>query len=343
VKLEFLARGGWVLARQSTGGLTGQVNTATDTVLSATGTYLGLNGIQPFLSLNLNLPTGRSSLPGTAAFARMDPDLVGIASFGEGFNIGPSIGFNLPVTSNFILTTSAGYTWRGGYDRENSLTAVDPTIQSLVRVEPGDVFTVTETAAWQAGQFKSTLTGSISEETATGENGNPVYKPGRRYVLSGNWGYNWQQFGVTTVTAAASRSDRNEVVFKGLPPPVTEAMNTNSDVYRVGVQHLFPVQQLAIGPSGSYLFRDHNGYDPTTLQFVPSKERWSGGLIARYAATDSVVFNLRADRVWTHEADNPAPGGVKFSVLAGGFVPAVAVPVVSSTGWQLTGGVNAKF
>ena len=343
VKIELLGRGGWVWARQSTPGLTGEVQTATDTVVAGTVTYLGVNGIQPFVSINANLPTGRSSLPGSAAFARMDPDLVGIGSFGEGFNIGPTVGFNLPLTSTFILTTSAGYTWRGGYDRENSLAAVIPTIQTAARVDPGDVLSISETAAWQWGQLKTIVTGSVSEETATIENGIPLFQSGRRYVGSANWTYTWTDVGVTTVTAGAAHSNRNKVLLFGLSDLVTELMNTNSNVYRVGLQHLYPIGGLAIGPTGSYLFRDHNGYDAETLQFVPAKERWSAGVLARYAASDAVTLNARVDHVWTRENDNPALNGMKFSVLAGGFIPSVAVPVVSSTGWQFTGGINAKF
>ena len=117
-KFELLGRGGWVNSRQSTPGFSGEVSTFTDTQVSTTVTYYGFNGIQPFVALNLNIPTGKSSLPGTAANARMDPDLVGIASFGEGWNIGPTIGFNLPITRNLMFTTSAGYTLRGKFDRE---------------------------------------------------------------------------------------------------------------------------------------------------------------------------------------------------------------------------------
>jgi opacity protein-like surface antigen len=343
VKIELLGRGGWVSARQTTAGLAGEVETTTDTVVSGTVTYLGLNGLQPFVAINANLPTGRSRLSGTAAFARMDPDLVGVSSFGEGFNIGPTVGFSLPITPTFILTTSAGYTWRGDYGRENSLTVVDPTIQADVRVAPGDVLSVTQTAAWEWGKLKTVITGSVSEETATIENGVPIFKPGRRYLASANWTYTWPDVGVTTLTAAATRADPNKVLFFGMPALMAETMNTNSDVYRVGLQHLFPIERLAIGPTGSFLFRDHNGYDADTLQFVPAKERWTAGVLARYAASDTLTFNMRADRVWTREDENPAPGGMKLSVLAGGLIPAVAVPVVSSTGWQFTGGLNAKF
>ncbi len=344
VKVELTGRSGWVWARQSTAGLSGEVSTATDTQLSGTVTYLGLNGLQPFAAMSANLPTGQSNLSGSAAFARMDPDLVGLGSFGEGFNIGPSIGFNVPVTPQFIWTTSVGYTWRGNYQRENSLAAIYPTFQAQTRVEPGNVFTLTQTLAWQTGALQTQLTGSISEETTTSENGLPLYKPGRRFLLSGTWNYSWpEQWGVTTFTAAGTHTNRNEVLFGGLPPPVQEIFNSNSDVYRAGIQHLFPIGTFAIGPSASYLHRNHNSYDPASLQFVPQKERWAGGLIARYAATTTLTFNARLDRVWTRENENPAPGGSKLSVLTGVPIPAVSVPVVNGTGWQVTGGLNASF
>src|SRR5262249_3851621 len=154
----------------------------------------------------------------------------------------------------------------------------------------------------------------ISGESATAESGQPIYQPGLRYLVNGNLTYDWQAYGVTTLTAAATHANRNKVLFNGMPPPVVEAMNTNSDVWRAGLQHLFPVRMLAIGPSVSYLFRDHNGYDSDALQFVPRKERWTGGMIARLAASDAVTLNLHVDRVWTREAENPTlPGGIKLS------------------------------
>jgi hypothetical protein len=347
-KFELLGRGGWVEARQSTTGFAGEVSTMTDTVVSSTVTYFGFNGIQPFVALNLNIPTGKSSLPGTAANARMDPDLVEIASFGEGFNIGPTIGFNLPITSNLIVTTSAGYTWRGKYDRESSLAPFDPTVPVPGSVDPGDVFTIQTSVGYQLGQFASTITGSVSWETATKENGMVLYRPGIRYLLSGKWSYTWPDVGVTTLTAAASHSQLNEVLFLNVLVSSfgTEPFNTNSNVYRIGLEHLFPVGQLWLGPTGSYLHRDHNGYDSGTLQFVPAKERLSAGVLARYAANEKVTLNARVERVWTHLDEDPATGSppARPSVLqGGGSVAGIPVPVVSSTGWQASVGANVKF
>ena len=348
-KVELLGRGGWVRSRQSTGGLTGEVDTVTDTVASGTVTYLGFAGVQPFVSLNVNIPTGKAALPGLAANARMDPDLVEISSFGEGWNVGPTIGFNLPITPDLIFTTSAGYTLRGSFDRENSLTPLDPTLppstaQVPTSLNPGDVLTLTAALSSRWGAWSSTLLASLSEETTTIENGTPLYKPGRRYLATATVSYSWPEtWGVTTLNTAMAHSNRNEVLFLGAAALVTEPFNTNSNIYRVDLQHLVPFGQVWVGPTGSYLHRDNNSYNTLTLQYVPAKERIAAGMIARYAATGQVTFNLRAERFWTRENERDAINGQQFSVLADAFVKGSAVPVVSSDGWQVAGGLNVRF
>lgn len=342
-KLEVLGRGGWVWARQSTAGLSGEVATTTDTVGSATLTYLGFNGIQPFAAVSVNLPTGRSSLPGLSANARMDPDLVEISSYGEGFNIGPTLGINLPITPALVATASAGYTWRDPYNRENTLNATDPFTPTAVRVNPGEVTTATASLAYQSGPWAASISGSVSWESETTQNFRLLYRPGVRYLGTAILSYDWSGFGVTTLTASAAHSNRNQVLFLGAPDLIAEIFNTNSNVYRVGAQHLFPVRQLWIGPAGSLVYRDQNGYDATTLQFVPEKERWGAGAVAKYSLTDTIVLNARVEHVWVHENERLAPNGGNFSVLANAFIPGSVVPNVSSTGWQAAGGFNAKF
>ncbi|HXX25319.1 MAG TPA: hypothetical protein VEJ40_01535 [Pseudolabrys sp.] len=343
--LAMLVRGGWVYAKQSSGNLSGEVAASTDTQSSATLTYYGWNGIQPFVSLATNLPTGRSSLPGAAANARMDPDLVDIATFGEGFNIGPVVGFNLPITPTLVATFSAGYTWRGPFDRENTLDATDPNVQSPASINPGNVLALSSALAYKVGNWVISLNGSVAYETKTFENGAPLYKPGNRYVGGAAAAYTWADTSVTTVTAAVSHTNHNQVLFTGLSDLATETMNTNSNLYRVGVDHLYALvkDQLYVGPLGTFLYRDHNGYNAGTLQFVPEKERWTAGGQLRFASSPSVVWNARAEHIWTREDDDPAPGGQRFSFLANAFVPGSAVPTVSSQGWQFVVGVNAKF
>ena len=344
-KVQFLVRGGWVRAHQGTPGMTGTVDTATDTVTSGTVTYLGINGVQPFAALNLNLPSGRSALFGSAAFARMDPDLVEIATFGEGFNIGPTAGLNLPITPSLIFTTSVGYTWRGPFDRERSTAEPNPAIQSPTSVNPGNVLTGTASIGYQDNRWAWSLTGTVSEETTTTENGIDLYRAGRRYLGTASASYTWPgQGGQTTLTGSAVHSNHNDVKFLALPALVKELMNTNSNLFRIGAQHLFPVgQTIAVGPTASFLRRDHNGYAPGILQMVPEKDRWALGGLARMAVAQNVTLNVRAERVWTHENERPAPNGLQFSVLANAFVAALPVPVVSSHGWVAAFGADVKF
>jgi hypothetical protein len=344
VKAQFLVRSGWVRSDQTTSGLSGTVTTITDTVMSGTLTYLAINGVQPFVSLNVNAPTGKSVLNGTEANARMEPDLVEIGSFGEGWNIGPTAGLNISLTESVMLTASVGYTWRGAFDRERSSAEVNPAIQTPTSLDPGDVLTGTLTLGYQDREWTWSVTGTVSEETKTTENGVDLYKAGRRYLASATVARNWPgQWGQTTVNASYAHSNRNEVLFLGASAIVAETVNTNSDLYRVAVQHLFLVDDtLALGPTASYLHRNNNAYGAGTLQFVPEKERWAVGGLARKALTQNVTFNVRGEYIWTDEDDRPGANGQLFSVLANAFVAGSAVPVVSSRGWMVAAGVNVS-
>jgi opacity protein-like surface antigen len=348
VKVELLARGGWVKARQNTAGISGEIATATDTVTSATFTYLGLQGIQPFASVDLNLPTGRAALTDSAINARMDPDLVDISSFGEGFNVGPTLGFNLPITDTFILSASAGFTRRGAFSRESTLTPAGGPSIVPANINPGDVFTITGSAGFSSGPFTGKVTGTATRETTTMENGAPFVRPGKRYLVSANGSYTWpwEHVGTTTLSGSFAHSNRNDVLFVYFGAPTNllpEPSNTNSNLYQAAIDHMFAFDRLGIGPTGSFLFRDHNGYDSTTLQFVPDKTRWSAGLKAQYQATASLAFSARVERVWTKENDNPAIDDGKFSILDQANLLSFTVPTISSTGWQVAFGATAQF
>jgi len=209
----------------------------------------------------------------------MDSDLVEIGTYGEGLNIGPTVGFNLPVNAALILTTSVGFTKRGKFERETA--TADPTVQAATQVEPGEVLTVTQAIGYQSGQLAASLLGTVSTETVTREAGIEVVQPGPRYLLAGTLGYSWSEtIGQTTLTASLSRSGRNKVRLDGVSELIAEQFNSNSNLYRVGLQHLFPVGSMAIGPTASFLLRDANGYDSTTLQFLPAKQRWAAGAMA---------------------------------------------------------------
>jgi len=354
LSVDLVVRGGWVKAAQTTAGLAGEVATSTDTTVSFNTVYLGWQGLQPFIALSANLATGKSALFGTSANARMDPDLVEISTFGEGYNFGPTFGFNVPIAGSLLFTASVGYTYRGPFDREGGFSNLPPGVDpalitsiretvSTIRIEPGDNTTVAGAVNYGTGPLAASLTGSASWESPTIIRERPRFQPGLRYLLALQSSYKWpEKWGVTELTAAAAHSNRNKLLFE-IPELTMERFNSNSIVYRVGLQHLFPVDQFQIGPAVSYLYRDHNGYNSATLQFVPQKTRWAAGMVAQYAPNATVTMNARVEHVWTRENESPTDEGVKLDVLAQSLIPASTVPVISGTAWQTSFGINVKL
>ena len=336
IKLELFARGGYVSARQSIGGVSGQVSTTTDTMLSATATYYGWNGFQPFLSVNVNAPTGKTALFGLSARARMDSDLVDLPTFGEGWNVGPTLGVIVPLTDSLFLSFGAGYTNRGPYDRE---AFPDPVTgaQGVIRLDPSDVFTGNASIDYQVGALSLRGAASYSVESNTLIDGALFYKSGNRYFLSGTAAYAWNDSWTSSVSATFSHSDRNQVAVFGLPGLVVETFNSNNNVVRVAADSTYKNGALAVGPTVSYLQRDHNAYDPVANQFVAAKTRWGAGGVLFYTVNKQATLSVRAERIWIHEDDNPA------KVVGIFVIPGSAIPAVASNGWMLSLGGVVNF
>jgi hypothetical protein len=324
-KFEFVGRGGYVHSKQTTPGASGSVSTFVDTVVAATWTYLGIPGIQPFVSLNANLPTGTSVLLGNDTFARMDPDLVDVATFGEGWNYGVTGGVTVALSQNLAFSLGAGHTVRGNYDRE-ALAGVPGGIAD-VRVAPGDVTTINAALGFRSGPLTGRLAAAYSFEGETSFAGAPSFQPGDRYFVSGSGSFTWSESSVSSLVASWSYAQKN----KGIIPPFgEEALNSNSNVYRVRLEHAFIFGNWSVGPVGSWLLRDENSYSPVVLQFVPAKTRWSAGGNVRYRINEHTLLYANAEHIWIRENAR----------IDGGAGP---IPALSYTGWAVTGGASFRY
>jgi hypothetical protein len=315
IKVELLAKSGYVWSRQSTAGSTGEVSTLTDTVLSGTVTYLGIAGFQPFVSLNLNAPTGQSVLKGAAANARMDPDIVDLGTFGEGWNIGPTVGATIPVNDMLTWSFGVGHTVRGPYDREGPAAFPD----ALIRIDPGEVTTANAALGVDVGRFVFQTSASYSTETKTYRAGVPSFRLGDRIMVVAATAYSWSQVSRSIVQASWSHFDKNYVLAPPSPDIVLEAFNSNSNVFRVRVEHAYRSGNWLFTPVARWMLRDANSYSPTTLQFVPAKTLWGAGAIVTHTVNRVVDVKASVEHFWVRENENPA----------------VAVPTVSLNGWTL--------
>lgn len=145
------------------------------------------------------------------------------------------------------------------------------TLQVPTRINPGNVFTATDSISYQSGQLAAQIIGSLSLQTPTIENGVPLYRGGARYLVAGTWSYSWPEAGVTTLTASAAHTNRNDVLFLGAPALVKEAMNTNSNLYRVGLQHLIPVGRVTFGPPPAFCIGTTTNTTPRRCNSYPRR------------------------------------------------------------------------
>lgn len=335
--LSFVLRGGYVSAQQNTAGERGSVSTPVDTQTSATLTYNGINGIQPYVAMLVNFPTGESALYGSARFARMDSDLVAIGTYGEGLNIGPSIGANIPITQALMLTLSAGYTVRGPFDKE----AADPVtglITATDNVENGNEGTVSASLGYTKGPLLALGSISyswdgISKVNEPGMFGFNEYRSGPRWMVSGNVTYNWTAHWSTGVNGFWVHSEKNDVLDSTRTYLIPEAFNSNSDVYQIGGSVTYTMANgLAIGPVASFLYRNHNAVDPATFSYTPAKKRWAAGVKATYQVDNTSTLTASLKRVWVDENELPGPPY---------FTP--YIPALSGHAWQVTLGGTMIF
>lgn len=328
LKVDLTAKVGSVWSQQTTPGLSGEVLTQTDSVLSSTVTYVGVKGVQPFLSLALNLPTGRSVLTGSQANARMDPDFVDLATFGEGFNVGPTAGVNVPVNDALTLSFGAGYTHHGAYERDNSLEPAGggPTVVQLLA--PGQDLTATATAGYDDGKVSAAVSGTYTYETVTYVNGTPSYQLGNGFVVAANGGYVWNPQWISAVSGSWSfnQIDRIEDTAP-IPAFLDQTANANSQLYRVRFDQTYIAKDWRIGPFVSFMHRGQNSFDPTAQEFVPAKSLWQGGAQARYQVNDNFTLTATVAPFWSREQPMPALG----------------LPVVPVQGWQASIGGRYLF
>ncbi|MBS3906783.1 MAG: hypothetical protein KGZ49_07080 [Syntrophaceae bacterium] len=109
-----------------------------DTKLNLSYEIVGKLPVDILLGLDFNLPTGKTDLKAKDLAVIMDPDLISINNFGEGFNINPTLSLAKEL-GKWVLGVNAGYLWRGKYDF--GFTQETPFFaQKIKDYDPGDIF-----------------------------------------------------------------------------------------------------------------------------------------------------------------------------------------------------------
>ncbi len=111
---------------------------ALDSKLNLSYEMIGKLPVDALIGLDFNLPTGKTDLRAKDQILLMDPDLISITQFGEGFNVNPTLSL-AKEWGGWVFGIGAGYLWRGRYDYGN----LRETSTSIIKIEdydPGNIF-----------------------------------------------------------------------------------------------------------------------------------------------------------------------------------------------------------
>lgn len=118
--LSFRLSTGYTRTSLSTGSEDITMSGLLDTKIGATYRLADKLPFELLLGLDLNLPTGMTNLSAKETRLIMNPDLLPINVYGEGFNINPTITI-AKGWGNWTFALGLGYLWRGEYDFSESL------------------------------------------------------------------------------------------------------------------------------------------------------------------------------------------------------------------------------
>jgi outer membrane immunogenic protein len=304
MKLETRFKGGHVYARHETAGQQATYNGPIDSEASVTATLQNFETFQPTFGVALNIPTGTSYLPNNQRFARMDPDLVDIGSYGAGFNVNPTAGLVFGLNENTALSVSGGYAWQGSFMREG----IDPSAATGFgvfnlknQIDPGSVFTANANLKTQIDNLALEGSFAYMSETVVKVDGVANGKAGDRYVSNLVAQYQFDPQWALVMSVSHTFQEKNQIpgIFG---PLVVERRNSNSHLVIGSVEPSFLItEQLKLAANYSFLYRSDNFYDQINAEFIPAKTKHSVGGSATYTVSPHASIELKGGYSWVRQ------------------------------------------
>jgi hypothetical protein len=255
-----------------------------DTKLSTSYQIVGKLPVDIVFGLDFNLPTGKTNLTRSELGLIMDPDLIPINNFGEGFDINPTITV-AGEWGNWVAGLGFGYLWRGEYDYSTEIGATD--------YSPGDIITINgEVRYYFSPKIYSRLFAGHSWYGDDRLKGADYYQEGG-FTLAGI-GANYTPTAQWNVDAAFRAIFREKSSFQSAPGVLsTEADNIHGDewIADLAVRYLLD-DRTALGSFFQARYYTENDYPENWSRFIGSRDKYSLGFKATHAFSPHLEAGL---------------------------------------------------
>ncbi len=346
-KLETRVKSGYVYSASTTAGQQARYEGPVDTQASFNLTLLNYDSIRPLFGLNLNLPTGNTYLPNGQRFTRMDPDLVDAGSYGAGFNVNPTAGFVFGIDEHTAVSLSAGWTWQGAFTKEGINIAPVPTNNPNVineldttdlkqRVSPGNTYTLNGNVSSTFASLSLNSSFAYMGDSHASIDGIDTGRAGAKFTANGSANYKFDDRTALGANVSWNFAEKNDIVDAN-SALFSEPKNSNSNVVIASIEPSYlATERLKLAVNYSFLFRDHNYYDPFQNQFVPAKQKHSVGASATYSVSQSTTLQLRGSHAWVRQENGPF-------VPATGSADAFEPPLLKYQVWAASFAASVRF
>ncbi len=282
------------------------LTTAVDTKLNVSYAMVEKLPVDILFGLDVNLPTGRTDLDSEERRMLLDPDLVAISRYGEGFNVNPTITM-AKQGDRWGVGVGFGYLWRGEYDFSDTARDYDP----------GDIFNITAEGIYA---FTNAWQGRLFGEVAwygTDEVGSQDYYQEGDFILAGA--------GVDYFRKRWEASLSVQSIFRGKSEfPADNQQLATEDRAGYGDEYLADLTvRFLMNPATTlssrlyYLTVLKNDYDADDPAFIDEKEKFSLGVALLHQFSPQTTgrvglegYLLDEGRTWYHEEDRDYRGFV---------------------------------
>lgn len=222
--------------------------------------YIGPDTL-PFnllVGLDMNLPTGETDLDDDDLDIIMDADLISIRSYGEGFNVNPSIVI-AKEWGKWAAGMGAGYTWRGEYDYSSDIRNYDP----------GDIVNITGEVNYSlSDDWLARLFGQYANYSKEEADDSYDYKEGDLYIMGVGLNYIQERWDIGTTLRGVFRGDEELHAF------ATQDRDTYGDEWIVDLSgRIMLTDETRLISQLEYLHMDENGYASNSPYYVGNRDK----------------------------------------------------------------------
>jgi hypothetical protein len=251
------------------------------------------------IGLDFNLPTGKSNLKLRDRGLLMDPDLVSITKFGEGFNVNPTLNI-AKEWGKLAAGVGLGYVWRGEYNFTTQFLEINDEFGGRIvkyyerDYDPGEIFNLNAELRYDLlSNLQGRLFGQYVWYGRDKLKKKDFYQEGDLWLIGMRFQYNqkkWDMgFALRSLFRNKSRVKQDlgdvwsypesEWYVRGLNQPIcTEARNSHGDEWIADLSvRYFLDEKTTVKSFLQALYVTKNDYPSTSTRFVGRREKGSLG------------------------------------------------------------------